>query len=205
MTSGEENIVFRQEGLVWISSPYPVVALGLKRALEDKMGVYLGDGASEEDLSCVVYCTSGAEDVSEAIERIKQSAPRTPILVFGMSLDLSLAQEAIHQGARGFIHAGMTPEQIHRAVTVASRGEIVAPRQLLEHLLMQEKPDQLGLLTSRQKEILGLVVEGLSNAQIARSLYLSESTVKQHLRAAYKALGVNNRTEAAKLFRNNGG
>ena len=48
---------------------------------------------------------------------------------------------------------------------------------------------------------MGYVVEGLSNAEIGRRLYLSESTIKQHLRAAYKLLGVNNRTEAANLFR----
>jgi hypothetical protein len=51
------------------------------------------------------------------------------------------------------------------------------------------------------REILGFVVEGLSNAEIGRRLYLSESTIKQHLRAAYKLLGVSNRTEAANLFR----
>jgi DNA-binding NarL/FixJ family response regulator len=48
---------------------------------------------------------------------------------------------------------------------------------------------------------LKLLVEGLSNAQIAARLYLSESTIKQHLRAAYKELGVHNRTEAAKTMR----
>ncbi len=42
---------------------------------------------------------------------------------------------------------------------------------------------------------------GLTNAQIAKKLFLTESTVKQHLRSAYKALGVSNRTEAAKLIR----
>ncbi len=56
-------------------------------------------------------------------------------------------------------------------------------------------------LWARQREILELVVEGLSNAEIAGRLYLSESTIKQHLRAAYKVLGVRNRTEAAKTMR----
>jgi DNA-binding NarL/FixJ family response regulator len=48
---------------------------------------------------------------------------------------------------------------------------------------------------------LEMVVEGLSNAEIAGRLYLSESTIKQHLRGAYKVLGVRNRTEAAKTMR----
>jgi DNA-binding NarL/FixJ family response regulator len=48
---------------------------------------------------------------------------------------------------------------------------------------------------------LGYVVEGLSNAEIGRRLYLSESTIKQHLRAVYKVLGVHNRTEVAKAMR----
>ena len=48
------------------------------------------------------------------------------------------------------------------------------------------------------------MAEGLSNAEIGQRLYLSESTIKQHLRAAYKLLGVNNRTEAANLFRRGG-
>jgi DNA-binding NarL/FixJ family response regulator len=48
-------------------------------------------------------------------------------------------------------------------------------------------------------EILEMVAEGLSNAQISKRLYVSESTVKQHLRLAYKALGVKNRNQAARL------
>jgi DNA-binding NarL/FixJ family response regulator len=52
---------------------------------------------------------------------------------------------------------------------------------------------------------LELVVEGLSNAEIAGRLYLSESTIKQHLRAVYKVLGVRNRTQAAKTMREHAG
>jgi DNA-binding NarL/FixJ family response regulator len=84
---------------------------------------------------------------------------------------------------------------------VAADGEIVAPRRLLEYLINHEEHTDLGALTARQRETLSLVVEGLSNAEIGRRLYLSESTIKQHLRAAYKTLNVSNRTEAAKLIR----
>ncbi len=64
---------------------------------------------------------------------------------------------------------------------------------------------QKAKLGSRKVEILEMVVEGLSNAQIAKRLYLTESTVKQHLRAAYKALGVKNRNQAAALLRSRDG
>ena len=74
-------------------------------------------------------------------------------------------------------------------------------RELLVYILTDDVPANLGSLSARQREILGHVVEGLSNAEIGRRLYLSESTIKQHLRAAYKLLGVSNRTEAANLFR----
>lgn len=205
MTSERTDAEPVHDKLVWVHSPYPIIALGLKRALEDRMCVHLGDDAPGNEPSSVVYCTGKAEDIPGGIEHIRKSVSDAPILIFGMNLDLPLAREAFRHGARGFIHARMKPEQISRAVTVASRGEIVAPRELLEHLLSQDDSNQLNILTSRQQEILDLVVEGLSNVEIARRLYLSESTIKQHLRAAYKTLGVTNRTEAARLFRGNGG
>ena len=55
------------------------------------------------------------------------------------------------------------------------------------------------LLSARQREVLELVAEGLPNAQIARRLFITESTVKQHLYKVYRTLGVRNRREAAKF------
>jgi DNA-binding NarL/FixJ family response regulator len=88
-----------------------------------------------------------------------------------------------------------------RAVEVVQKGELAAPRQLLGYLLSQNENPHIGELSARQREVLEMVVEGLSNAEIAKRLYLSESTIKQHLRATYKLLGVRNRTEAAKTMR----
>jgi DNA-binding NarL/FixJ family response regulator len=95
----------------------------------------------------------------------------------------------------------MTPDQIVRAVPVAVKDELVARRDLLQYLLAEEEPGNLAVLSARQREILGYAGKGLFYAEIAKRLYLSESTIRQHLRAAYKRLGVNNRTEAANLFR----
>jgi DNA-binding NarL/FixJ family response regulator len=95
----------------------------------------------------------------------------------------------------------MHPAQVLRAVEVVQKGELAAPRQLLGYLLRQNENPEIGAISARQREILEMVMEGLSNAEIAGRLYLSESTIKQHLRAVYKVLGVRNRTEAAKTMR----
>ncbi len=150
--------------------------------------------------SCAILDANGEESLSKGIRRIQEVDLSIAILVFSLPLDFPLAKTALQTGARGFIHAGMQPDQSVRAVEVATEGEIVAPRKLLEYLIDYQEPASLDVLTSRHREILELVVEGLSNAQIARRLNLSESTVKQHLRHAFKLLGVKNRTKAAKLF-----
>lgn len=129
------------------------------------------------------------------------SPDASPVVVFGPQLDLPLARDALQAGAFGFVHAKMTPDQLVRAVAVAAKGELVAPWELLRYLLLEDNSHDLAALSARQREILGFVLEGLSNAEIGRRLYLSESTIKQHLRSAYKLLGVSNRTEAANLFR----
>lgn len=163
--------------------------------------MYMGPRAPSELPSVVILCADDVEDVPDAVRRLRQLYPDIPVLIFSLRLDLRLARTALRSGARGFIHAGMTPSQVVRAVAVAKEGELVAPRELLQFLIAPEDQVDLSILSARQTQILELVVEGMSNAQIAKRLYLSESTVKQHLRAAYKLLRVNNRTEAAKRMR----
>jgi DNA-binding NarL/FixJ family response regulator len=163
--------------------------------------VHIGLEAPEREPSSIILCVQGVEDLSESVNHAQQLNANAAILVFGFYADITLARAAFQFGARGFVHAGMTPNQVARAVMVAANGESVAPRELLRQLIMREDPVDLEVLSVRQQEILQLVVEGLSNAGIAKRLYLSESTIKQHLRAAYKLLGVKNRTQAARLIR----
>ena len=189
-------------GTVWICCPYPVVAAGLRCAFEEMFMVHLGPSAPASGVvpSCAIFDTGGEDNLSEGISRIQEVSSEIPILVFSLRVDLPLARAALRLGARGVIHAGMELDQIVRAAEVAARGEIVVPRKILEDLVKNEEPADLDALTTRQREILELVAKGYSNARIAKDLFLSESTVKQHLRATYKALGVSDRKEAARVI-----
>ena len=189
-------------GLVWVDCSHSVVSAGLVRALEKQAMVHQGPKPPEDVPSCVILCANSHEGLSERVEFYQELSPDAPpIVVFGPQLDLPLARDALQAGASGFVHAEMMPDQLLRALAVVARGELVAPRELLGYVLTKDYSGDLAALSVRQREILGYVVEGLSNAEIGRRLYLSESTIKQHLRAAYKLLGVSNRTEAANLFR----
>ena len=193
-------------GLIWVDCPPSVTTAGLVGALQRRARVHRAPEPPQDAWSAVILCPNGREDLPAGVERHRELGPSAaPVLVFSSHLDLPLARDALRAGASGFIHGGMTPEQLARAVAVAEKGELVAPRGLLPYLLSHEEPPDAYLLSARQREILGLVAEGLSNAEIAGRLFLSESTIKQHLRAAYKALGVKNRTEAANLIRGGSG
>jgi len=192
----------RHLGLVWVDCPRSVVSTGLVRALEKRATVHQGLKPPRDVPSCIILCANCHEGLSERVkfyQELNLDAP--PIVVFSSQLNLPLARDSLQAGASGFVHAEMMPDQLVRALAAAVKGELVAPRELLGYVLIEDVPANLGSLSARQREILGHVVEGLSNAEIGRRLYLSESTIKQHLRAAYKLLGVSNRTEAANLFR----
>ncbi len=187
-------------GLVWIKAPHSALSLGLRRSLTAEAQVYRGQNPPPDGPpSLIVFC---AEDIASEAKSLEALFPDIPRVLFGPRVDLQSVRNALKAGCRGFIHAGLRPEQIVRALGLAAEGEVVVPRELLDEILQKTKVD-FSALSSRQLEVLELVSEGLSNAQIARRLFVSESTVKQHLRGVYKALGVKNRLQAARLLRRN--
>ena len=191
-------------GVVWVVCSHPVIAQGLQSVLKDKAQVHLGD-LLPEDLtpSSVVLCPRSEEDegdiVSE-VKRLKEMVPHAPILLFALGVDQQVFQAAFGAGASGYLHSGLLPDQIISTISLVCTGQMVIPRELLKGLVGEVAPRDRSTLTSRQREILELVAQGLSNAEIANRLYLSEFTIKQHLHHAYKTLKVKNRTEAARLW-----
>ena len=209
MHEATETVRHAPLGLVWVKGAQRVPSLGLEKALGAGSRVHKGhEGPKSEAPSAVICCPDGpvcgegGEAVAREVGEILAQAPDAAVLVFAPTPDLRLARAALKAGAVGLLHAGMPPGQILRALSVALRGEVVLPRGLLRLWVGEQRRPGPGIgLSARQREVLGLVAEGLSNAEIAGRLFLSESTVKQHLRAAYKALGVKNRREAAALWR----
>lgn len=185
---------------IWLKCDYPVVARGLANVLGGVAEVR-GELLDELDSpSCVVICSNG-EGVAQEVTKSLQAAPTAPVLVVGLLNDVRCARAALRAGATGFIHVGMESSQVRRALCVARQGETVVPRNLVAELVREEEVIDPFILTSRQREILNLVAEGLTNAQIAKQLFLSEYTIKQHLRAAYKLLEVRNRVEAVRVYK----
>jgi len=189
-------------GLLWLRRDQQgVVPMGL-HAAPRAARVHQGREQPAGEEPSVVVCFPSVQDVVPEVEGARALAPNAAVLVFAPSPSLRLARAALGAGASGLLRAGMPPEQVLRAVRVALRGETVLPRSLLSEWVDEQRPPDLGaLISARQREILGLLAEGATNAEIAGRLFLSESTIKQHLRAAYKALGVRNRREAAASWR----
>jgi DNA-binding NarL/FixJ family response regulator len=194
---------------VWIkTSSSSLLFLGLESTLKMRgTSVHRGPKAPQGPAPSVVLCApdEGEAGLASGVQELKALVPDAAIVVFGASADLSLVRAAVQAEADGFLHAGMPPEQIVRALQKAQTGQDVLPRDLLlelvnEMMAKERRPDLSGL-GARKIEILEMVAEGLSNAKIAKRLYLSESTIKQHLRQAYKELGVKNRNQAAGLVR----
>jgi DNA-binding NarL/FixJ family response regulator len=161
MTAQSAKLAAETSGLIWVKCSFPLVGLGLEAKLKAVGYVYCGQEAPVKNApSSVIYCPNEEEDVISELERLRIVAGNVPILVFGLSNDLRLAQTAFLAGADGFIHRRTQPEQIVRALSAAFVGEALVPRDLLEALLVEKvSRGDVMALTPRQREFLELVVE----------------------------------------------
>jgi NarL family two-component system response regulator LiaR len=149
-------------------------------------------------------------DGLEATRKIKRDSPRTSVLVLTASEDPNHLSEALKAGAAGYVQKEATTTETIEAVRKVLEGESSLDQEVATRLLkrLMEDPEQEsngrakgesvpGLLSARESEVLGLVARGCTNRQIARSLLISVSTVKKHVRNVICKLGVSDRTQAA--------
>ncbi|MEW6059412.1 MAG: response regulator transcription factor [Actinomycetota bacterium] len=145
-------------------------------------------------------------DGIEATKRITAlSAAPTPRVVILTTYDLDeYVFEALASGASGFLLKDVPPEDLVRGVRVAAAGEaLLAPsvtRRLVEEFARRlpagPAAARLEVLTEREVEVLRLVARGMSNAEIAGTLFVGESTVKTHVGHILEKLGLRDRVQA---------
>ncbi len=146
-------------------------------------------------------------DGVEATRRLAAAGSPARVLIL-TTFDLDeYVYEAIRAGASGFLLKDVQPAQLVDAVRVVAAGEaLLAPtvtRRLLDRFadqLPSTKPSpELARLTERELEILTLLAEGLSNAELAERLFLSETTVKTHVSSVLRKLELRDRVQAVVL------
>ncbi|MEU2242647.1 response regulator transcription factor [Streptomyces sp. NPDC018338] len=105
-------------------------------------------------------------------------------------------ERAVEAGAIGYLLKDTTGEQLAEAVRGAARGETVLAPRVAERLVARMRRPAPVVLTAREKDVLGAVADGLSNAEIGRRLVIAEATVKTHLLRVFAKLDVSDRTRA---------
>jgi DNA-binding NarL/FixJ family response regulator len=142
----------------------------------------------------------------EATRRLVEAGTEARILIL-TTFDLDeYVYEALRAGASGFLLKDVQPAQLVEAIRVVARGEaLLAPtvtRRLLDRFAQAlpaspgEPPAALATLTEREREVLTLLASGLSNAELAERLFLSETTVKTHVSSILRKLGLRDRVQA---------
>lgn len=147
-------------------------------------------------------------DGIETARRIRGSGSEVPIVILTSFSDRPRILAALDAGAIGYLLKDATPGELESGIRAAARGESpLHPRAASALLSAGVRPSSAapaGGLSSREREVLALVVEGLPNKLIARRLEISEKTVKAHLTSVFRAIGVDDRTQAAMWATRNG-
>lgn len=137
-------------------------------------------------------------DGIEATRRIMAAQPAIAVLVLTSFSDRARITGALDAGAVGYLLKDVSADQVAEGIRAAARGESpLDPRAARAVLEARTTRDPLEGISDREREVLALLVEGLSNKLIARRLAISEKTVKAHLTSVFRVLGVTDRTQAA--------
>ena len=134
------------------------------------------------------------------LQKIRAEKLPVRVLVLTAYNDGASIRAALEGGADGFALKTEPPQQTVSSVRQVVRGLLVFPAAAKRWLLGREATPEAEKLTEREQAVLAHVAEGVTNAEIARQLRVSENTVKFHLQNLYLKLGVSNRTEAAAHF-----
>lgn len=199
--------------LVIIADDHPLFRAALRQAVTQTVsGVNIIEADSitalqqaveanpEADLLLLDLNMPGAHGFSGLVF-MRGQYPALPVVVISGSEDPPIMRRAIEHGAAGFIPKSSPLPTISEAIQDVLNGEIWLPPEMGAQLQQIDNAandfsERLASLTPQQFRVLGMLAEGLLNKQIAYELDVSEATVKAHMTAVFKKLGVRNRTQA---------
>ena len=202
---------------VMLVDDHPVVREGLRSMLDGPEVEVVGEAAS--GLEAIVVAERVSPDVIlmdvrmpemdglSAMAAVKRARPQTSVLVLSTYDNIEYIIRAVVGGASGYLLKGTSRQKIIAAIRAVADGEtLLAPRHLhaVVSRAVHEGESTRGSpragaqpLTPRELEVVKLLVEGLTNKQIAGILGVSASTIKTHVQSIIRKLGVSDRTQAA--------
>jgi DNA-binding NarL/FixJ family response regulator len=196
---------------VLVADDQPLVRSGFRMVLEERPDIELA-GEASDGVQAVALARELDPDVIlmdvrmphldgvEATRRLVEEGARARILIL-TTFDLDeYVYAAIHAGASGFLLKDVEPAELVDAIRVVAAGNSLFGPEATERLVARFSTPGVGRsldeLTDREKEILTLLATGLSNAELAERLFLSETTVKTHVSSILRKLRVRDRVQA---------
>ena len=174
------------------------------QASDGAEGVRLATAHADLDAVFLDLRMPGSDGMSAVLD-IGKCRPELPVIVLSSSEDPEDVRRALALGALGYVPKSALPQTLLSALRMVLGGDVYVPPLMLGAPAPPPATPGDGALgaalTGRQREVLRLLSEGLSNKEIGRTLSLSDKTVKAHVTAIFKSLGVVNRTQAASAAR----
>lgn len=192
---------------VLIADDHPLYCDALRAVVPQACpGADIGEAASQEEVLAAVGARAfdlilldlnlpGAVGLS-CLHALRRMVPATPIVVVSAVGDPKVMQDAIMAGASAFIPKSAASQVLINALKVILAGGTYMPTGIVAALRNADNAAGSSELTLRQRRVLELLSTGLSNKRIARELQISEITVKAHVSAIFRKLGVTNRMQA---------
>ncbi len=204
----DHNVLFR-EGLINLLRAEPGISVvgeaGLLCEAAEKIDHLQPD---------LILVDADLPDIDEyqGIRMLRMQRPQMQVVILSAHDSPDLLMYAVRNGARGYLPKNNSLIKFMAAIRALERGEAVIPRAMVgllmeafARLAMPKEQDFLGLLTSREQEVLAELGRGRSNRQIAEKLDIAENTVKVHVHNILEKLSLRNRRQAAQLARGQGG